>query len=205
MEALADFIDDAVDDCVALVDKLLDGDGDEKLWDTSKAANEVEWGHGEVGNLKRAMAWIEGPYVTLDMLQMPCSMSKRDWLRDAVEERVKHSELQLAERLSFACLQVAPASTEADYARLVSCRNVAMSAQHGLMDRLRLGKILLEEQRSALRRKSRSSRRLAEREKGRRQLRTHQKLCATRGLDCATILSIRNFAHILDSDQFASV
>ena len=28
-----------------------------------------------------------------------------------------------------------------------------MSAQHGLMDRLRLGKILLEEQRSALRAK----------------------------------------------------
>ena len=153
VEALADFIDDAVNDCVALVDKLLDGDGDDKLWDTSGAANEVEWGHGEVGNLKRAMAWIEGPYVTLDMLEMPCSMSERDWLRDAVEERVKHSELQLAERLSFACLQVAPASTEADYARLVSCRNVAMSAQHGLMDRLRLGKILLEEQRSALRAK----------------------------------------------------
>ena len=153
VEALADFIDDAVNDCVALVDKLLDGDGDDKLWDTSDAANEVEWGHGEVGNLKRAMAWIEGPYVTLDMLQVPCAMSERDWLRDAVEERVKHSELQLAERLSFACLQVAPASTEADYARLVSCRNVAMSAQHGLMDRLRLGKTLLEEQRSALRAK----------------------------------------------------
>ena len=80
-------------------------------------------------------------------------MSQCDWLKDAVEEKVKHSELQLAERLSFACLQVAPASTEADYARLVSCRNVAMSAQHGLMDRLKLGKILLEEQRSALRAK----------------------------------------------------
>ena len=72
----------------------------------------MEWGHGEVGNLKRAMAWIEGPYVTLDMLEMPCSMSERDWLRDAVEERVKHSELQLAERLSFCLLYTSDAADE---------------------------------------------------------------------------------------------
>ena len=106
-----------------------------------------------MGNLRRAMAWIEGPSVTLDMLEPPVTMEESDWLAPLVSETVEHSELQLAERLSFACLQVAPASTEGDLQRLVSCRAVAMSTSHGLMDRLKLGQIVLDEQRQALRAK----------------------------------------------------
>ena len=114
----------------------------------------MEWGHAEIGNLRRAMAWIEGPSITLDMLKPPpVSMDEANWLAPMLNEEVEHSALQLAERLSFACLQVAPASTEGDLQRLISCRAVAMSTSHGLMDRLKLGQILLDEQRQALRAK----------------------------------------------------
>lgn len=91
--------------------------------------------------------------MTLDMLTPPVSMEAADWLAPLVVESVDHSELQLAERLSFACLQMAPASSEADLQRLISCRTVAMSTSHGLMDRLKLGQIVLDEQRQALRAK----------------------------------------------------
>jgi Lon protease-like protein len=170
VEALTEFIDSAVNDIVTLVDRLLtdananangaDDDGSaitpDDLWDISGVADEVEWGHAEVGNLRRAMAWVDGPSITLDDLadqSLPLEMDAADWLAPASTERVEHSELQLAERLSFACLQVAPTSTEGDLRRLVSCRNVAMSTSHGLMDRLKLGQILLDEQRQALRAK----------------------------------------------------
>lgn len=174
VEALTEFIDSAVNDIVTLVDRLLtdananangaaeraDDDGSaitpDDLWDISGVADEVEWGHAEVGNLRRAMAWVDGPSITLDDLadqSLPLEMNAADWLAPASTERVEHSELQLAERLSFACLQVAPTSTEGDLRRLVSCRNVAMSTSHGLMDRLKLGQILLDEQRQALRAK----------------------------------------------------
>ena len=155
VEALTEFIDTAVNDVVTLVDRLVGEDGadPESLWDISGAADDVEWGHAEVGNLRRAMAWVEGPSITLDDLDEPVSADEADWLAPMLEERVAHSELQLAERLSFACLQVAPASTEADLARLMSCRSIAMSTSHGLMDRLKLGQIVLDEQRSALRAK----------------------------------------------------
>lgn len=85
VEALTEFIDTAVNDVVNLVDRLLtdggsDGGSDgmsdgvsdtgdssndssndskitpEDLWDISNVTDEIEWGHGEVGNLKRAMA-----------------------------------------------------------------------------------------------------------------------------------------------------
>ena len=128
----------------------------ESLWDISGVTDEVEWGHAEVGNLRRAMAWVDGPSITLDDLadkSLPLEMDAADWLRPVVDEQVNHSELQLAERLSFACLQVAPTSTEGDLRKLVSCRNTAMSTSHGLMDRLKLGQIVLDEQRQALRAK----------------------------------------------------
>ena len=102
------------------------------------------------------MAWVDGPSITLDDLadkSLPLEMDAADWLRPVVNEQVNHSELQLAERLSFACLQVAPTSTEGDLRKLVSCRNAAMSTSHGLMDRLKLGQIVLDEQRQALRAK----------------------------------------------------
>ena len=102
------------------------------------------------------MAWVDGPSVTLDDLadkSLPLEMDAADWLTPAADELVTHSELQRAERLSFACLQVAPTSTEGDLRKLVSCRTVAMSTSHGLMDRLKLGQIVLDEQRQALRAK----------------------------------------------------
>ena len=151
VEALTEFIDTAVNDVVALVDRLIgeDGEDPESLWDISGAVDDVEWGHAEVGNLRRAMAWVEGPSITLDDLDGPVSADEADWLAPMLEERVAHSELQLAERLSFACLQVAPASTQGDLARLMSCRSIAMSTSHGLMDRLKLGQTGPDEQRSA--------------------------------------------------------
>ena len=185
VEALTEFIDTAVNDVVNLVDRLLtdggsDGGSDgmsdgvsdtgdssndssndskitpEDLWDISNVTDEIEWGHGEVGNLKRAMAWVDGPSITLEDLadkKLPVGMEAMDWLKPVLTESVSHSELQLAERLSFACLQVAPTSTEGDLRKLVSCRTVAMSTAHGLMDRLKLGQIVLDEQRQALRAK----------------------------------------------------
>ena len=182
VEALTEFIDTAVSDISTLVDRLLtdeaaevssasDSDAPEAsdalenseaaitpddLWDISGVMDEVEWGHAEVGNLRRAMAWAEGPSITLDNLadkSLPLEMDAADWLRPMVDEQVNHSELQLAERLSFACLQAAPTSTEGDLRKLVSCRNVAMSTSHGLLDRLKLGQIVLDEQRQALRAK----------------------------------------------------
>ena len=182
VEALTEFIDTAVSDISTLVDRLLtdeaaevssasDSDAPEAsdalenseaaitpddLWDISGVMDEVEWGHAEVGNLRRAMAWVEGPSITLDNLadkSLPLEMDAADWLRPMVDEQVNHSELQLAERLSFACLQAAPTSTEGDLRKLVSCRKVAMSTSHGLLDRLKLGQIVLDEQRQALRAK----------------------------------------------------
>lgn len=129
VDALSEFVDTAVNDIVMLVDKLLEGQ--DVSWDTADAVDDVEWGHAEVGNLRRAMAWVEGPSVTLDQLKTPISMGEADWVSVAKVEAVDHSELQLAERLSFACLQMAPASTEADLQRLVSCRAIAMSTSHG--------------------------------------------------------------------------
>ena len=181
VEALTDFVESAVSDIVTLVDRLLTDGGatgasdalarvsetdetdevtasvtPEDLWDISGVTDEVEWGHAEVGNLRRAMAWVDGPSVTLDDLadkSLPLEMDAADWLAPAADELVTHSELQRAERLSFACLQVAPTSTEGDLRKLVSCRTVAMSTSHGLMDRLKLGQIVLDEQRQALRAK----------------------------------------------------
>jgi len=153
VEALTEFINTAVSDIVTLVDRLLADQQGGLSWDTRDAAAEVEWGHAEVGNLRRAMAWIQSPSVTLDRMTPPVSMDTADWVGESALQLVDHSQLQLAERLSFACLQVAPASTESDLQKLISCRAVAMSTSHGLMDRLKLGQIVLDEQRQALRAK----------------------------------------------------
>ena len=70
-----------------------------------------------------------------------------------VPEGFAHSPLTRAERLSFAVLQVAPASTPTDLQKLIACRAVAMSTDHGLMDRLRLGVSVLDDQLQTLRAK----------------------------------------------------
>lgn len=203
VEALTEFISAAVEDVATLVDRLMKRTDDadpEALWDISDAADDVEWGHAEVGNLRRAMAWVEAPSVGLDDLPaeetVELAMEDAEWYaaanaaasteattregggfegdEECDEESAKtssaasarrpsvrapraegtpHTALQLAERLSFACLQVAPASTAADLRRLASCREAAMSTSRGLMDRLKLGQIVLDEQRQALRAK----------------------------------------------------
>jgi hypothetical protein len=211
VEALTEFISAAVEDVATLVDRLMKQTDDadpEALWDISDAADDVEWGHAEVGNLRRAMAWVEAPSVGLDDLPAeetvelamedaewydaaaaaaaaaareattreggfegdgfdedraetssaasetePAASARRPSVRAPRAEGTPHTALQLAERLSFACLQVAPASTAADLRRLASCREAAMSTSRGLMDRLKLGQIVLDEQRQALRAK----------------------------------------------------
>ena len=54
------------------------------------------------------MAWIQSPSVTLDRMTPPVSMETADWVGESALQLVDHSQLQLAERLSFACLQVNP-------------------------------------------------------------------------------------------------
>ena len=186
VEALTEFISAAVEDVATLVDRLMKRTDDadpEALWDISDAADDVEWGHAEVGNLRRAMAWVEAPSVGLDDLPaeetVELAMEDAEWYAaaraarehggdDARGRRLRgrrrtrrgsagvlpprppvgppsarrapsapHTALQFAERLSFACLQVAPASTAADLRRLASCREAAMSTSRGLMDRLK--------------------------------------------------------------------
>ena len=155
VEALTEFIATAVDDIVRLVDRLLtdatsetNADGDpgstttaDSLWDLSNITSEIEWGHAEVGNLRRAMGWVEGPQIGLDDLwekkgqekNAPVQMDAANWLKPVSDEKVTHSELQRAERLSFACLQVAPTSSDSDLRKLASCRKVALSTSYGLM------------------------------------------------------------------------
>ena len=82
-----------------------------------------------MGNLRRAMAWIEGPSVTLDMLTPPVTMDAADWLAPLVPDSVDHSELQLAERLSFACLQAGLLDTTFPLALLF-----LRSTKHGSVD-----------------------------------------------------------------------
>ena len=53
-------------------------------------------------NLRR---YTKGPSITLDRLTPPTSMDSAGWVSPAALEAVAHSDLQLAERLSFACLQ----------------------------------------------------------------------------------------------------
>jgi len=155
VEALTEFIATAVDDIVRLVDRLLtdatsetNADGDpgstttaDSLWDLSNITSEIEWGHAEVGNLRRAMGWVEGPQIGLDDLwekkgqekNAPVQMDAANWLKPVSDEKLTHSELQRAERLSFACLQVAPTSSDSDLRKLASCRKVAFSTSYGLM------------------------------------------------------------------------
>ena len=153
VEELAAFIDAAVKDICLLTDKLLDEDDEEEEEDDDEEElSGLEWGHAEVVNLRAAMAWVEGPSITLDQLEPGTAMTEAPWMVALLDE-AEHTKMQHAERVSFACLQVAPASTEADLQNLVNCRAKAMSPSCGLVERLEAGKEILNEQRQALRAK----------------------------------------------------
>jgi hypothetical protein len=109
------------------------------------------WTHKEVGNLRSAMEWVDAPPVTIERIENPVSMDDANWTE--FPEGVEHNSLTRAERLSFAVLQIAPASTASDLQKLIACRAVAMSTDHGLMDRLRLCVSVLDNQLSTLRAK----------------------------------------------------
>lgn len=149
---LTDYIEGAVRDVLTLSERLL---GDVKESDESEDDEDDEgvgmWTHKEVGDLRSAMRWVDAPAITIERIEEPVSMEEADWTR--ADENFAHSELARAERLSFAVLQVAPASTATDLRTLISCRAVAMSTEHGLMDRLRLCVSVLEDQLQNLRAK----------------------------------------------------
>ena len=147
VEELTAFIDDAVMDICLLTDRLLDG---EEAHEDEMAG--VEWGHAEIVNLRDAMAWVEGPSITLDQVVPGTAMADSPW-KAALLNKVEHTKVQRAERVSFACLQVAPASTEVDLQNLINCRAKGMSQSCSLVDRLESCKEILSGQRQALRAK----------------------------------------------------
>ncbi len=69
------------------------------------------------------------------------------------EHRFVAAELLANRDQSGAWTDLCIAALLADLRRLASCREAAMSTSRGLMDRLKLGQIVLDEQRQALRAK----------------------------------------------------
>jgi hypothetical protein len=77
-----------------------------------------EWGHMEISSLEKSLEWVDGPSVKLEALgSEPTTMAEVTW---AAEDR--RSAMEVAERLSFAILQVAPASSVSDVRRLLEAR-----------------------------------------------------------------------------------
>jgi hypothetical protein len=153
VKEVTDYIEKAVRDVLTLSDKILG-----TSMTTSASGSDVDeddfdgmWTHKEVGNLRVAMEWVDAPAVTVERIATAVTMEAADWGR--VPEGFKHGALSRAERLSFAVLQIAPASTSSDLHKLIACRAVAMSTDHGLMDRLRLGVSVLDDQLATLRAK----------------------------------------------------
>jgi len=160
VKEVTDYIESAVNDVLLLSDKLLgdkkdvanvgastDGDDD----DDDDDDDDGLWTHKEVGNLRLAMEWVDAPSVTVERIEEKISMADAKWIERP--DDFAHSSLTRAERLSFAVLQIAPASTPSDLQKLIACRAVAMSTDHGLMDRLRLGVSVLDDQLQTLRAK----------------------------------------------------
>ncbi|CEF97569.1 Peptidase S16, lon N-terminal [Ostreococcus tauri] len=149
---VTDYIENAVRDVMTLSDRL-NGDASASAAEGEGEDEEIDgmWTHKEVGDLRTAMRWVDAPAITIERIETPISMEDADWSR--ADGFTGHSELARAERLSFAVLQVAPASTPSALRTLISCRAVAMSAEHGLMDRLRLCVSVLEDQLNTLRAK----------------------------------------------------
>ena len=151
VKEVTDYVENAVGDVLTLSDKLLSGTEEGEGEEDGDAFDGI-WTHKEAGDLRSAMAWVDAPAVTLeDIEDGDVSMDAADWTR--VEDGFAHSALSRAERLSFAVLQVAPASTSSDLQKLIACRAVAMSTDHGLLDRLRLGVSVLDDQLASLRAK----------------------------------------------------
>lgn len=163
VKEVTDYIENSVKDILALSDKILavtpsdaarrdalrGGDGDDD--DEDDEDDGEMWTHKEVGNLRSAMEWVDAPPVTIERIENPVSMDDANWID--FPEGFEHNSLTRAERLSFAVLQIAPASTASDLQKLIACRAVAMSTDHGLMDRLRLCVSVLDHQLSTLRAK----------------------------------------------------
>jgi len=151
VKEVTDYVEKAVGDVLTLSDKLLSGTEEDEGEEDGESFDGI-WTHKEAGDLRSAMAWVDAPAVTLENIQDgDVSMDAAEWTR--VEDGFEHSALSRAERLSFAVLQVAPASTPTDLQKLIACRAVAMSTDHGLMDRLRLGVSVLDDQLATLRAK----------------------------------------------------
>lgn len=163
VKEVTDYIENSVKDVLALSDKILAdtpsdaarrdslrGGGDNDSDDEDDDDGEM-WTHKEVGNLRSAMEWVDAPPVTIERIEKPVSMDDASWTD--FPEGFEHNGLTRAERLSFAVLQIAPASTASDLQKLIACRAVAMSTDHGLMDRLRLCVSVLDNQLSTLRAK----------------------------------------------------
>lgn len=156
VKEVTDYIESAVNDVLLLSDKLL---GDKKDVANVGASADVDddddddglWTHKEVGNLRLAMEWVDAPSITVERIEEKISMADAKWIERPVD--FAHSSLTRAERVSFAVLQIAPASTPSDLQKLIACRAVAMSTDHGLMDRLRLGVSVLDDQLQTLRAK----------------------------------------------------
>lgn len=160
VKEVTDYIENSVKDVLALSDKILaDTPSDAARRDPLRGGEEDDdedddgemWTHKEVGNLRSAMEWVDAPPVTVERIEKPVSMDDANWTE--FPEGFEHSSLTRAERLSFAVLQIAPASTASDLQKLIACRAVAMSTDHGLMDRLRLCVSVLDNQLSTLRAK----------------------------------------------------
>jgi len=170
VKEVTDYIEGAVRDVLLLSARLLgdapsetnvesaESDAKDEDADDESTANAFDdaafdgiWTHKEVGDLRSAMAWVDAPSVTVERIEAEVTMEDADWT--TVPEGFAHSPLTRAERLSFAVLQVAPASTPTDLQKLIACRAVAMSTDHGLMDRLRLGVSVLDDQLQTLRAK----------------------------------------------------
>jgi Lon protease-like protein len=152
VKEVTDYIESAVNDVLLLSDKLL---GDKKDVKGGSGEDDADddglWTHKEVGNLRLAMEWVDAPAVTVERIEEKMSMADAKWTERP--DDFAHSPLTRAERLSFAVLQIAPASTSSDLQKLIACRAVAMSTDHGLMDRLRLGVSVLDDQLQTLRAK----------------------------------------------------
>jgi len=151
VKEVTDYIEAAVKDVLLLSDKLKVGKGASDGGSGDDDDEDGMWTHKEVGDLRSAIEWVDAPAVTIEHIEKKVSMADSNWT--ARPEGFAHSALTRAERLSFAVLQIAPASTETDLHRLIACRAVAMSTEHGLMDRLRLGVSVLDDQLQTLRAK----------------------------------------------------
>uniref|UniRef100_A0A7S0RJ41 Lon N-terminal domain-containing protein n=1 Tax=Pyramimonas obovata TaxID=1411642 RepID=A0A7S0RJ41_9CHLO len=135
-----------LDDIIQLSDRLKGPAQGE----AEKVAGWQEWGHAEISDLKRSLSWVDGSVVRLEDLASETTMEEIEW---ADQETLGTSPLEVAERLSFAVLQLAPASSTSELRHLIGVRRDAMGLECGLLVRLQLGRDLLEEQVRTLRAK----------------------------------------------------